>query len=140
MKIKCMYIALPFLIFQSAFALNDKPEVCPSLTAIQAVGVNNVIYHPAEGWEVKGPMNRYGTKEEWRFSIAFGKTLMDKDALATAKEFLSALLPMSDAPLPLNDKWICYYVATVDEERGIGWALTPADETNFSQQVSHFLH
>jgi hypothetical protein len=135
MKTKYMFIALPFLIFQSAFALNDKPEVCPSLTAIQTVGVNNVIYHPAEGWEVKGPKNRYGTKEEWRFSLAFGKTLRDKNALATAKEFMAALVPFSENPVLLNGKWVCYYIATVDSERGIGWALTPPDETNFSRKL-----
>ena len=125
MKFETLLITLPFIIAQTAFALNDKPEACPGITAIQAVGVNHAIYHPREGWEVKGPENKYGTKEEWGFSIAFGDTLRDKDALATAKEFMAVLLPTGEVPLLLDGKWVCYYVATVDWERGIGWALTP---------------
>jgi hypothetical protein len=127
MKFKTLLITLLLIMEQTAFALTDKPEACPSLAAIQTVGVNHVIYHPREGWEVKAPKNKYGTKEEWRFTIAFGNTLKDKDALATAKEFIAALLPTGGEPVLLGGKWICHYVSTVDWERGIGWAVTPPE-------------
>ncbi|MFC3909872.1 hypothetical protein ACFORL_12405 [Legionella dresdenensis] len=137
MKIKRLLITLPFIMAQTAFALNDKPEAFPSLAAIQSVGVNHAIYHPNEGWEVRGPKNRYDTKEKWQFTIAFGDTLKDKDALATAKEFMAALDPTYGDPISLGDKWGCYYVATVDGERGIGCAMTHS-EPNLTLDISRF--
>lgn len=40
MKTQFQFIASTFMISQLTFALNDKPDVCPSVAAIQAAGVN----------------------------------------------------------------------------------------------------
>lgn len=135
MKTRFLFIALPFLISQSAFALNDKPEVCPSIAAIQAVSVNQVVHYP-DRWEALGPKNRYNTKDEWQFVMAFRPDIKKKDALLKAKELLTGLFPLNE-PQKDDKGWHCIYVANIDEERGFGIARVLPDETNFSRQWLH---
>lgn len=130
MKTRFLFIVLPFLISQSVFALNDKPAVCPSVAAIQAVSVNHVVHYP-ENWAAFAPNNQYDTKEEWKFGIDFQPNINEQDALIKAKELLMALiLPAGEDPQPRRDGkgWGCIYFANINGEAGIGVALTPPDE------------
>lgn len=140
MKFKTLLITLPFIIAQTAFALNTKeaPEACPSVKAIQAEGVNHVVKENSRGgWIAFSSNNQYGTKEVWKFGISLDCHCdNEQDYLKASKEALNAFEPYVLGPEKSDDgtHWYCIYVA----EGVIGQALTPPDELNLKQFKSRF--
>lgn len=111
MKYRLFSLSLSLLLLQPALAASsDKPEKCPSVAAIAAIGVDDASLSMA-GW-VAFPSNSnyYDTREAWSFGIIVPASNKN-EALQLARANLGSLSVMSDPvqTVTTNKGWSCYY-------------------------------
>jgi len=139
--------AVLLLSSQTIFASHEippKPEKCPSVRALNAVGVNSgALDTQLIGWLAGNNKSNYDTKDEWSFIIRAGgdKIINETDAMAKGNALIATLSPDEDGPQLINlmgDNyiWGCYYWG----ERTFAAAVTPATLSgHLSQMMSMFM-
>jgi hypothetical protein len=92
----------------SAFAMQDRPQKCPSVTALQSEGVNNAT-EILEGLYITFNLSHYDTSSNWVFIM--GGFLADSEEMAIqeSNQVLSAMSGSADPEDDGEGSWICQY-------------------------------
>lgn len=143
MKLKVSTIILASFIAQSTFAANNlqtKPEVCPSVSALQSVGVNKASDGALGGWLAMNSKNNYGTAYEWSFAVLVGPAANEAEAIKLANSEIKTMTYIQgpEERAEGTNEWGCLYM-TSDENQFIGFAVTPAVDSmkKFAYQYKH---
>ena len=138
-KIKYSWLSLlvTFALSQSAFAQTiDKPEACPSIDAIKAVGVNDAG-DSMLGWLAHN-INHYNTKDKWLFGTLVSATNKEdaiKEGNENIKQFSGVEGPQK-IPDNTDNTWACIY--TSSDPNIFGLTITPVPPNNWIAQFSRF--
>jgi hypothetical protein len=92
----------------SAFAVQDKPDVCPGMPAIQSEGMTNAA-EILEGLYLTFNLSHYDTPSNWVFIMGAITAESEDRAIEESNQILSA---MSGSPTPEDDgegSWVCQY-------------------------------
>lgn len=92
----------------SSFAAQDKPDACPSMTAVQAEGMT-MSAEILEGMYLTYNLSHYDTPSNWVFIMGPVNAESDETALAESNQILATL---SGTPSPEEDGengWLCEY-------------------------------
>jgi hypothetical protein len=144
MKRKFTMIVLASLFAQTSFAsavFQAKPESCPSVSAIQSVGVDVALDGVYGGWAGMHQKNNYGTPETWSFLVVVGQANDQIDALKIANGAIKQLT-LSEGPIQKDDgsdNWACLYVDNL-ENKYVGFAATPAVDSMPEQLITRLYH
>jgi len=112
MKFLAGITALFLMLAQSTYAgTQAKPDKCPSVSALAAVGVSMTQQAPGyptswDGFELK---NRFDTNDEWTFVIGEFKTEDQDEALLKANAAITRLAFSYGPELDNNRDWYCMY-------------------------------
>ena len=132
---KLLITSIVIFITQSAFALmSDKPAICPSVNAIQSVGVSvaekcQYGFCSDDMWMAFEMRNSYGTEDDWTFGmISVMHVNSANDAVARANEILSSLTFIRGPEQFITPDgrlvWECRYEGRNPYFQGV--AVTPA--------------
>lgn len=104
-------LASALFAFSAAHAkLPTKPEACPSVSAIQSVGIELVGKIDDKNWAAGVMSNSYGTTESWTFVIKDMKAKDEAEARAKAAEAMQTLgYQLGPIPHSEPDGWGCLY-------------------------------
>ena len=126
--LKAFFLSL-FLIaslVSIAQAENLPPTVCPTVSAIQHVGLLGVMEEKSYQVYAAYQINKYATAETWGFVVAvpIDQAVSKTDAMNKAKEAMKSL---AGEPEPVstdatNRQWYCLYT---DDYQYIAAAFTP---------------
>ena len=135
MKAKIISAALLLSLSQISFSDPAKPNNCPTVTALQAVGIN-FMHQDGDIWYGSVASVNYDTNETWSFVIGEFKATQENDALVKANKALSSLT-LTQGPLPFNmngkDSWVCLYK---DQSGHLASAVTPTmDVASLAKQI-----
>jgi hypothetical protein len=112
MKLRVLNMILALSLSQFSFATsNTQPENCPSVEALQTVGVTQVLQE--EGlWYGAVQANSYDTNDQWTFVIGAFRAKNENDAQKKAGRALNALT-FQTGPEPFDidgqESWVCLY-------------------------------
>ena len=116
MKIKSgIYLSLIASLFiQSAYAnmlpMPPKPEKCPSINAIQSVGINDFKQQNTGLWAAGVHNNPYDTNEDWTFVMGDINATGIDDVRNKVTTALSTLyFQYGPTPIPQLGVWSCLY-------------------------------
>lgn len=132
MKLRIMNTVLFLSLSQFSFAASPpKPNSCPSVSALQTIGVTEII---KEGlWYGAVKSNNYDTNDKWTFSIGNFKATDENDAKQQALQAVSALT-LQTGPVAFNingqDSWVCVYN---DRAGHLASAITPTVSFSLSR-------
>lgn len=110
MKLKLLTIAL-FTYAAVANASPSKPDKCPGVAAIQAVGVNSeYLEDNGHGMWMAGAINQpYDTNMTWNFIVANIAAATKHDAYLKAVDSLSSLALLGGPTESPFGGWSCVY-------------------------------
>ncbi len=92
----------------SSFAIQDKPESCPSITAVQAEGMTSSA-EIIEGLYLTYNLSHFDTSSNWVFVMGPVAAETDEMAIEESNQLLTTI---SGTPTPTQDEedtWICEY-------------------------------
>lgn len=107
-KSKLATFVSALVLASSVFAAQDKPDVCPGMSAIQAEGMTNAA-EILEGLYLTFNLSHYDTPSNWVFIMGAIIAESEDKALEESNQILST---MSGSPTPVDDgegSWICEY-------------------------------
>ncbi|KTC85438.1 DUF4949 domain-containing protein [Legionella drozanskii] len=135
MTAKIISAALLFSLSQISFSAPEKPNNCPTVAALQGVGIN-FMHKDGDIWYGSVASVNFDTNETWSLVIGEFKAKHEKDAQAKANEALSSLT-LTQGPLPFNmngkDSWVCLYK---DQSGHLASAVTPSmDVASLAKQI-----
>ncbi|WP_131783118.1 DUF4949 domain-containing protein [Legionella gresilensis] len=112
MRLKIISAILSLSLSQLIFASpTEKPNTCPSVSALQAVNVSDVI--KADGhWYGFVKSNNYGTNDKWSFVIGEFSATNKNDAkqqILRAVNSLNFVLGPSPFEIQGQESWVCAY-------------------------------
>ncbi|STY28339.1 hemin binding protein Hbp [Legionella wadsworthii] len=112
MKLQVMNAVLLLSLSQFSFgALPPKPNACPSVSALKAIGVSDMIKEDGQ-WYGAVQSNNYNTTDKWTFVIGAFRATDESDAKQQALRAINSLSFLS-GPEAFNmdgqDSWICGY-------------------------------
>jgi hypothetical protein len=84
------------------------PQKCPSVPAIQAVGVSRVVIQIDNRWFAGRRQQHYDTTEAWSFIVANINATDAKEAYNIAAANLPSLA-FRMGPFEASDHWVCLY-------------------------------
>jgi hypothetical protein len=112
MKLGIINAALLLSLSQLSFAEGpEQPDSCPSVSAIQAVGINEVINEQGS-WYGAVSANNYDTADQWTFAIGEFKAPNQKKAKQKILEAMNSLsYQFGPEAFEVNgqDSWVCLY-------------------------------
>jgi hypothetical protein len=133
MKLK-LISAILFLSFsQQGMAAYPKPESCPSVAALQAVGVSYMVKE-SDFWYGAVDSNHYGTSDNWTFGVGDFWVSDESEAKQQAITAMG-LLRFQKGPIPLEGSvaWMCSYN---DQAGHWAVAITPTLDHGFIAKYS----
>lgn len=107
MKLPVISAVLLLMFSQNGLASYPKPDSCPSVVALQAVGVSYMV-KDSDYWYGAVDSNHYGTADNWNFGIGVFRTPDEKEAKQQAIAALG-LLKSPRGPIEISDGWLCSY-------------------------------
>lgn len=127
-----IYLSLLAFETKAMDPLQPIPQICPSVSAIQSVGVSQNVTQDDVGQWVTGRRNQsYGTGSSWTFIVARIDAVSVADAYSKATMALSTLMFQLGPVMGPLGKWVCYY--SVDQDYtvvainpAIAWPLSAA--------------
>jgi hypothetical protein len=136
MKLQVLSAALLLSLSQFSFAAPPQPAHCPSISALQAVGVS-VIVKEKEGWVGFVQSDNFATSEKWSFMIGAYKAKNKDDAKNKITHAIS-FFSLEKGPLLFDvngkESWVCLYK---DKLGHVASTMTPPME-DFNSQMLHF--
>src|SRR5438876_154696 len=113
MNQKLVSVALLFLAFifhQAAFAMPPQPIRCPSVNAIQSVGIQIVEQTQSGTWIAGVLSNNYDTTDNWTFAVGEINARNSDDARVKAVDSLNTL-SFQSGPISVDEYnvWGCLY-------------------------------
>jgi hypothetical protein len=131
MKHRPLLLALTFLLTQVSFAAvtNEKPNACPSVSAIKTAGFSQVDLS-GEGWFLYNSHQQYDTNAQWSFGLFIvNDTNIHNENEAREKANVVLNLIKFDEPRKDEDKWVCSYMGQLENNSVIiATAATPPYE------------
>lgn len=125
MKRKLLFISLSLILIQPALAVSSRPERCPSVAAIAAVGVDTAGQGTQVWMAFPSSPSNYDTKQAWSFGI-FVTAANKTEALEKARASIGQL-SLADGPYHDDDNsddlWTCAYGS--NQPHVIAYAFTP---------------
>ncbi|MBA3661888.1 MAG: DUF4949 domain-containing protein [Gammaproteobacteria bacterium] len=111
-----------FINIQAGMASpNPKPDICPDVSMIQKVMMNNSVQQLRGGeWVANASRNRFGTRYCWAFSTSAFPANNKDEAIKKAQALLLSLR-FVEGPVPFFSDWSCRYQSGL----GYGYAVTP---------------
>ncbi|WP_131782690.1 DUF4949 domain-containing protein [Legionella gresilensis] len=124
MKFSKLVLALPLLVSQSVFALTaDKPDACPSIKALSAVGVSNAEFvEDGNLWVTYRPSNSFETADKWTLVVLPIEAKNASEAVSKANKSLPNLA-LFEGPSEEDGMWGCIY--TNNDYSLMAIAVTP---------------
>jgi hypothetical protein len=120
MKIKLAVLTI--LLSISCFAIS-KPNACPKISALKAVGVKHAETS-LMGWQVYSDPNNFNTNELWAFvMLGDDKSQSEEEAIAKANANIGSLVLYS-GPDKSSRNWECTYALESTNEHIFGIAAT----------------
>ena len=109
MKLRIMSSVLLLSLCHTSFAdLPPKPASCPSISAIQAIGIT-YIEQDDGAWYAGVLTNNYATNDKWTFALGSITAASESEARQKATDSLASLT-LQRGPMPTNfEKWVCLY-------------------------------
>lgn len=112
MKLQIMNALLFLSLSQFSFAaVPEKPNSCPSVSGLQAVGVSEVIKENGF-WYGAVRSNSYDTNDQWTFVIGAFRATNENNAKQQALRAVDSLI-FDKGPMAINiegqDSWVCLY-------------------------------
>ena len=110
MKLQILSAALLLSLSQLSFA-SSEPASCPTVTALQSVGVNVVVKDQGK-WVGFVQADNFSTNEKWSFVFGKFKAKNEDDAKSQANKAISTLnLDKGPMPFEIEGKpgWTCSY-------------------------------
>lgn len=89
----------------TVLAIQETPVTCPSISAIQTVGVDKVMN--AWGIYYVGTINNFGTNSNWKFFMGPVQGQSVDEALKAGNKLLSEMLVMKESKQDANGVWEC---------------------------------
>ncbi|HAT3977615.1 TPA: DUF4949 domain-containing protein [Legionella pneumophila] len=125
MKLKIINAILFLSLSQFSFAApHEKPNSCPSVSGLQAVGISEVVQEDGL-WYGTVKSNNYDTNDKWTFAIGAFKATDENDAKQQALRALNSLT-FETGPVAFNvegqDRWVCLYKDSFGHSAG---TITP---------------
>ncbi|MBA2649548.1 MAG: DUF4949 domain-containing protein [Legionella sp.] len=125
MRLKCITIIIFLTLSKISLALLPKPEVCPSVSDMKAVGIDILV--EKDGYWYGGVSSaNYDTNYNWTLLMGAYKAKDEDDAKSQMVVSLHALT-FEIGPLPFQliekDSWICSYRDKTGHKVG---TITPA--------------
>lgn len=124
------------VIASSAIFSYPKPEMCPSVAALQSVKFEVAsLYSKNNTWAVGVLRNNYETKDTWTFFIDGFKAKDNDDAIAKGNAALTSLSFLGGpfhVEQPDFDMWYCDYNTILGEQT---MAYTPAYQGDFALKL-----
>ncbi|MGQ3887951.1 DUF4949 domain-containing protein [Legionella sp. CNM-1927-20] len=138
MRFQKLVLTLPLLISQSVFALTaDKPDACPTIKALSAVGVNSAEEFTKSGWITYRSSNSFETVNNWTLVVFFIEADNASEALVKANKALPRLSLMVGPSETGDNEWTCVY--TNNDQSLMALAVTPpVDFGNWKTLVHKF--
>lgn len=147
MKLRLISFSLIALLIQPALAVQaDIPNSCPSIAAIENIGVNNAWFSPAGPfWFASNSTpNKYDTNVEWQITIGLISDKKYKNetvVLSVINKFIS-VLSLQEGPILTKepvDAWECKYMGVINKNEGlIAVTRTPPNLINASGLFNRF--
>ncbi|STX52657.1 hemin binding protein Hbp [Legionella busanensis] len=138
MKFLSLVLAFPLLISQSAFALTiDKPNACPTIEALSAIGVSNAEEYIKSAWITYRPSSSFGTANDWSFVVFIIEANSAAEAIAKTNSSLPSL-SLVEGPVETKYKeWTCIYAN--NDQSLMAFAVTPpVDFGNWKSFIHKF--
>ncbi|KTD56580.1 hypothetical protein Lsan_2740 [Legionella santicrucis] len=112
MKLKVINTILFLSLSQFSFATPpEKPNSCPSVSGLQAVGISEVIKENGL-WYGAVRSNSYDTNDQWTFAIGAFRATNENDAKQQALHAVDSLI-FERGPIGIDiegqDSWVCLY-------------------------------
>lgn len=112
MMLRVMNLVLALSLSQLSFATpNTQVENCPSVQALQTVGVSQV--HQEQGfWYGAVQTNSYDTNDQWTFIIGAFRAKNETDAQKEAEHALNSLSFQAGPEsfdIDGQESWVCLY-------------------------------
>ena len=141
MKFKVLLLSIAMLFAQlSVAAPHKKVEVCPSLAAVKAAGISQVLRDSTWGW-FGFNTSQYDTNEKWAFGILLGGQAQDEEAARNQAVTELSLLEQMQGPEHNtdqgSDQWICLYTGG---EHSIAVAITPPFTQDVAKMLAGYQH
>jgi hypothetical protein len=104
-------LAFAIILFSTSCFAIPKPDICPTVTALQSVGVKYAGTSMA-GWQVASDKNHFSTKEVWVFLMILGgdKSPNEDAAIATGNSKISSLMLYGGPEKNNSGGWECDYM------------------------------
>jgi len=123
MKRLVLFVSLVFTLTAPLYALGiTQPSDCPTIAALQAVGVNDA--ENLMGWFASS-QNNFDTPDQWVFAILVGQAKDKNDAIKRGNKRIGLLSIVEGPRAEGNDTWSCLY--SNKSRNIIAFAITPID-------------
>lgn len=127
MKNFCKGLFLSLSVVSCAYAspFEDAPTSCPSVTAIDAIGVDQALNLRGSDWIAYHYPENYGTDQQWGFFFLVGDVKNKQVAIRLANRKIK-VLGLQSGP-EYNDEvggWVCYYLGR-GKKANVGFTMTP---------------
>lgn len=141
MKFKVLSLSIAMLFAQLSVAAPHKQvEACPSIAAVKAAGVSQVVRDSTWGW-FGFNTSQYDTNEKWTFTILLGGQSQDEEAARDKANVKLSLLDQVEGPKHSTDHgadhWICAYAGS---NQSFAVAVTPAFTQDIAKMFSRYRH